>query len=89
MDKDQAPQDQPLQHLGPSSGDGAARRAAAHTPEANVPEQQQLATMDAIHDAAKHAEALRAYALPEGSEPAFVFRPVPAPDRPGSEQDHG
>jgi hypothetical protein len=39
--------------------------------------------MDAIHDAAKHADALRAYALPEGSEPAFVFRPIPAPERPG------
>lgn len=80
MGRNQSPQ-----HPEPGFGDGSTRLATSHTPEGGVPGDQHVATMDAIHDAARHADALRAYALPEGSEPAFVFQPVPAPDHSGSE----
>lgn len=89
MDQNRVGHDQSPQHLEPGSGDGGTRPAISHTPQGDVAGEQQLATMDAIHDAARHADALRAYALPEGSEPAFVFRPVAVPERPGGEQDHG
>ena len=89
MDQNRANQDQLPQHPQSGSDGGTAFQAVDRTPEASPPEEQRVATMDAIHDAGKHADALRAYALPEGSEPAFTFRPIPTSDGSDGEQDHG
>ena len=66
-----------VQHDEQQDSDGALLAAVERALGAPVPAQQRAAVLKAARNGQDHWAAARAFALPEGSEPAFVFHPTP------------